>query len=324
MLARKMQIQLDGANVETTPMLVPSLSSRALDNICFNAEIINSIIVGPVLISAYDIHHAKAIPHFDSSTLIFIDSGGYECLVGRKASKYNPYNLDLRKWNRGLHLSAIKKLKPKPTKAIISFDDPNNRESIEQQIDHAKGLFKETNGFLKEFLIKSENDSKIDIDRIVQNIKFFNSFDIIGFIEKELGSSILERMAAIATIRNEMDRRRIVKPLHIFGSLDTITTPLYYFSGADIFDGLAWLRFMFYEGKTLYRDSFWPVKRKSIQDNTKNIFVSSLYDNFSYISELELELEQFQSTNDFGIFGENANFFEKSYKQLIEKIGGDV
>jgi len=327
MLARKLPIELDGNIVETTPMLVPSLSSRATDNIVNATEVIGSIISGPILLSAYDQYYANILPKISSScTLIFIDSGGYECSIGYKASKYNLYNLDLREWNEKCHLSAIENLEKKPPKVIINFDHPTLRRPLEEQIDRAKDLFKKNNGHLREFLIKPEDKCElIDVEKVIQNLKSFTSFDIIGIIEKELGPTILDRMVSIATIRSEMDRRKISKPLHVFGSLDTITTPLYYFAGADIFDGLAWSRYIFHDGKTLYRDSFGPSS-KGIHVNINNILLSSLIDNFSYITELKLELEQFASTEekDFGIYGKNESFFKKSYIQLQQKIEGYI
>jgi hypothetical protein len=325
-LVRKLPVQLDGVRVDATPMLVPSISSRATNNIINAVETISGIISGPALISAYDQNHADILSFIEPAcNLIFIDSGGYECEIGYKSAKSKLYNLDLLEWNEEYHLDTIKNFSKTPTKVIISFDHPNLREPLEDQISRANKLFKQNNGFLREFLIKPENkdDSMIDIEKIIQNIKSFNMFDVIGIIEKELGPTILDRMVAIATLRSEMDRKGIIKPLHVFGSLDTITTPLYYFSGADIFDGLAWSRHIFHDGKTLYRDSFGP-SLKGIQAHMNNILISTLIDNFNYLLELRLELEQFESTKKFEIFGNNFKFFERSYEKLYQKMGGNI
>ena len=55
-------------------------------------------------------------------------------------------------------------------------------------------------------------------------------------------------MKNIAQIRRALDGVGLDTPLHVFGSLDTVTTPMYFMAGADIFDGLTWLRFAFYNG----------------------------------------------------------------------------
>ena len=73
-------------------------------------------------------------------------------------------------------------------------------------------------------------------------------FSIIGFTEKELGPSLLKRMTAIARVRRALKEVNLDLPIHVFGSLDTISTPLYFLAGADIFDGLTWLRYAFRDG----------------------------------------------------------------------------
>ena len=49
-------------------------------------------------------------------------------------------------------------------------------------------------------------------------------------------------------------------PIHVFGSLDTVTTPMYFLAGADIFDGLTWLRFAFHGGYTVYKHNYGALK----------------------------------------------------------------
>ena len=43
-------------------------------------------------------------------------------------------------------------------------------------------------------------------------------FDVIGFTEKEIGNSVLDRMNNIAKLRIAMRKANINKPIHIFGS----------------------------------------------------------------------------------------------------------
>jgi len=98
-------------------------------------------------------------------------------------------------------------------------------------------------GVLREILLKPEttNQRFLQVPAIVENIRALADFDIIGLTEKEVGSSIFDRMQNIATIRLALDKAGMEIPIHVFGSLDTITTPMYFLAGADIFDGLTWL-----------------------------------------------------------------------------------
>lgn len=82
-------------------------------------------------------------------------------------------------------------------------------------------------------------------------------FHALGVTEKELGGNFKERMINIARIRKALNGVGLENmPIHIFGSLDTVSTPLYFVAGADIFDGLTWLRFAYYKGMTIYRQNY--------------------------------------------------------------------
>lgn len=251
MLSRRMELNLNGTKIGDTPMLVPSFSSRLNIDICETIEIMSKYISTPILISAYDLYYSDDFPTIDFPDIIFIDSGGYECAIDTNISEIGYYNPESFNWDKNTYLETLNGLPDDIPTVIISYDSPKIREPIENQIKNAEDLFDGKNNVLKEILIKAEEEgSVINPDSVIENIDTISSFDIIGFTEKELGDSLFNRMTNIARIRQEMDRNDIQIPIHIFGSLDTLTTPLYYFSGADIFDGLSWLRLTYHEGDT--------------------------------------------------------------------------
>lgn len=326
MLTSKRTIEFKGCTVGTTPMLLPSFSSRL--NLDFNKTIdqLSEIITGPFLISAYDLAHTKEkIPSFTFSDLLFLDSGGYECSVDHEISDIGMYKPPPNTWSEESHREVVNNWKCDIPTVIISYDNPLKRESLDEQIINANKLFEGKSDVLREFLIKPTNErsNKINIPNVLKNLDKIDNFDIIGFTEKELGSSVLERMKNIATIRTEMNGINLDLPIHIFGSLDSITTPLYYMSGADIFDGLSWLRFVYDEksGYAGYINCIGP-KNEGIQVNMRSIWTSSIYSNYNYLRRLEIDLIKFNdSEDDFSIFGENEAFFKKSCTDL-ESIGG--
>ena len=321
MLARKMKLKLNGLEVGTTPMLVPAFSSKANIDICKTIETMSEFIYTPILVSAYDVNHTEEFPPITFPDLIFLDSGGYECLIDKDVSEIGFYQPEAHSWNSDMHLEVLQNWSTDIPTVIISYDNPSIRKSTEEQIKDAKDLFHGMDNILKEILIKPETRDRrrIHLDDIIKNIDALSTFDILGFTEKELGNSVFDRMAMIAKIRAEMNRCDIRIPIHIFGSLDTITTPLYYFSGADIFDGLAWLRFVFHEGKTLYSSSYGP-KQLGIEKNMSIIHGTNLVLNYNYILDLKRDLETFQSTGKFDHFNYNSKFFNDSYEKLKLKI----
>lgn len=335
MLARKLKLTLNGLEVGTTPMLVPSVSSRVNLPVRELLQTISAIVDGPLSISAYDYYYLKerSVPVDDIISfpdLIFLDSGGYECNKDQDVSDIGLYRPDPNKWNEDMHSEVINEWSIKIPTVLISYDHPSERHPIEEQIEKANDLFERKDRFLKEILIKPETtvSKRINTEKVMENLESLSSFDIIGFTEKELGYSIFKRMINIAKIRKVMNKKGIQIPIHIFGSLDPVTTPLYHLAGADIFDGLSWLRFAFNNGNTLCIDSFGPKFYKA-HENTKKIWIQILYKNDSYLRQLKLDLEKFQSKKtfdgeSFSIFGANAEYFKKTYEDLIEKVGGDL
>src|SRR5207253_10125437 len=81
------------------------------------------------------------------------------------------------------------------------------------------------------------------------------ALEIVGIAEKELGNSVVKRLKTVVELRDILDDAGVSAPLHIFGGLDPLFTPLYFAAGAEIFDGLAWLRYAFHDDLSVHRDS---------------------------------------------------------------------
>lgn len=309
--------------VGSTPMLVPSLSSRVNIDYRKTLDVLSEVITGPFLLSAYDFHYTNPFPKITFSELVFFDSGGYESAIEKEVAEFGLYKPDPFEWSQQNHLEAVQRWDDDIPTVVISYDHPSERVPVEKQIENANKLFRTKSGIIKELLIKpeSKDSRRINFKRFFENIDKINDFDILGFTEKELGKSILDRMINIAKIRQQLEAHSIEIPLHIFGSLDTITTPLYYISGGDIFDGLSWLRFVFDEGTTHYINTYGP-EIFGIHENSDGVWIRSVYQNYNYLGRLKIDLEHFQSTGEFAKLGKKSAFFEKAFSDLNEKMGG--
>lgn len=270
MLARRLELSHNNKVLGETPMLVLAFSSKVAPDIGSVIGEMREVITGPILISAYDIYYRKTtkikLP-ITYGTMIFLDSGGYETrqdadLADIVHEEYKP-----KKWTKQDYLKILKDWPYKRPTVIISYDHPKIKNPINKQIRIAKSTFnafKDEKNVLTEILIKPEaRDQLVPVDSVIENMEALHDFDMIGFTEKELGSNTILRMENIARIRLAMDEKGIRRPLHIFGSLDMIATPLYFLSGADIFDGLTWLRYGFVDGLALYEQNYgiitWPL-----------------------------------------------------------------
>ena len=145
-------------------------------------------------------------------------------------------------------------------------------------------------------------------------------FDVIAFTEKELGPSIFDRMLAIARVRMALHQNGFATPIHVFGSLDPISTPLYFLSGADYFDGLTWLRYAYWKGYAVYRQNFGAAElnldlRMAQMNNQVSIR------NFTYLQQLQTEMRQFLNNDDFDSFKYHGALFSRAVTLLREQLG---
>lgn len=330
MLARCTKFNLPNGDYFETPLLLPSFSSKGFPELKKIIKILEEHISGPVLISAYDVYYKliqKTISF--SPQLLFVDSGGYECssivdFINHSIGVYKP-----KKWNEKLfHKSINVLLEDSVPKVIISYDHPRCRQSFSMQVNVANILFKHfgsKNKFVKEILLKPESRCKDDqllpVEKIVKNANKLRPFDIIGLTEKELGESLLERMVNICQIRQALENNNMPQLIHIFGSLDTISTPLYFMCGADIFDGLTWLRYSYSDGVTLYQPNYW-AKTYSSDDKDYISKLHSFCDNYSYLRKMALAMKSFKKSGDFVSFGNNGDLFKKIWEECEAKKEG--
>lgn len=330
MLARCTKFNLPNGDCFETPLLLPSFSSKGFPDLRKTIRILEEHISGPVLISAYDVYYKLIQKRISfSPQLLFVDSGGYECssivdFINHSIGVYKP-----KKWNEKLFYKSINVLlEDSVPKVIISYDHPRCRQTLSMQIKAANALFKHfglKNKFVKEILLKPESryrsEQLLPSKKIVKHINKLRSFDIIGLTEKELGESLLERMVNIFRIRQALDNNNMSQLIHIFGSLDTISTPLYFMCGADIFDGLTWLRYSYSDGATLYQPNYW-AKTYSSDDKDYISKLHSFCDNYSYLRKMALAMKSFKKSGDFASFGSNGNLFKKIWEECEAKKEG--
>ena len=203
--------------------------------------------------------------------------------------------------------------------AIVCYDHgEDKRTKIENQINRANKLFQKYNRFAKILLLKSIKKNKyIPENDIIENIPNFKDFDILGFTEKELGDSMLNRLKFIINLRKKMDESDIFIPIHIFGSLDPITSVLYFLAGAEIFDGLTWSRYGYKDGNAVYTHNYGFVE---FGHEEKDYIVRDMTyaRNINYLKRLTQQMKSFAVTggNDFNIFASNSELYETINKLI--------
>jgi hypothetical protein len=323
MLAKRRSLRLDGGEVQRTPLLVPSFSSKGFPDVSKIIKTMEEVIEGTILVSAYDLHHKKISPPFDFPSLIFLDSGGYEASKSAELSDFGESDHRPQEWTQDMHEAVLAGWKPPVPTVLISYDHPKERLPVLEQIHRAKRMAPDRVGILREILLKPETKDQmlLNVDSVLPHIHALADFDAIGVTEKEIGNSIFGRMENIAKLRMALGKVGLETPIHVFGSLDTIATPMYFLAGADIFDGLTWLRFAFHDGYTMYKHNYGALDL-GIKATMHIIDGRTWFHNYRYLVDLELEMRRFLKDYDFACFKHHSDLFRDAHESMVEAVGG--
>jgi len=240
---------------EKTPLLVPSFSSRGFPDVAVIQRVMSDYLFDASLVSAYDVHHGLlSRNHIYTTGVLILDSGGYEARPVFDPGE--PYGDDRPglDWTLYDYQHALGDLEPLSRLVVVSFDCVG---LFSDQIRLARSLFDQHKDYASDFLCKptSVGATFIDVDSLITSIDEVASFDVLGITEKELGESVVSRCRKLIRIREALQRHGHETPIHVFGCLDPMTILAYFLCGADIFDGLAWLRFAFVDGMPIYHAS---------------------------------------------------------------------
>jgi len=144
---------------------------------------------------------------------------------------------------------------------------------------------------------------------------------MLGVTENELGKDLIDRLTNLAKLRVAMDREQVNIPIHVWGGLDPIFSPLYFFAGAEIFDGVSWLRYAYFGGVAVYRDCY-GVLNDGIETPFDHVRALTLSHNLTYLQDLATSFRRFvdDKGKTFSMFTWHAREFEKAYRVLSTRV----
>ena len=318
----------------TTPLLIPSFSSKGFATVNTNGkseigkilETTSEFLTDVYLVSAYDIYYKHVPPPSELTNtpdLIFVDSGGYEVSTDYDYSSVMVPLPQSELWTSEM-LESVYSAWPEQIPAIfVSFDHPERRKPFVDQIADARRLFRRQHQHLTLFLLKPETKEQTTLDRAIKSAVAdateLGSFEVIGVTEKELGRTMLDRMAQIAKLRLAMDEAGVTSPLHIFGALDPLTVCLYFIAGAEIFDGLTWLRYAYNDGLCIYTHNEGVVKY-GLHLRDDHIRSQVLSGNCYALQSLQQRLREFEKTGDFSKLKPHQDLLLNAFDSLKTKL----
>ena len=329
-----------------TPLLVPSLSSRAHGAIhsteggrlasvpcsLVHSKHLLGGIEESLLVSAFDIKYGFladsdafradfARSRYAQPRVFMIDSGWYEKSASITGSIHLDDQVKAGRWRYADYLEVVDGLDPNIQAIVVSSD---HKGSYGEQISRAQSFFGARPALGSTFLLKPEGRTRFHDLRKLSDVDVANlrSFTIVGLAEKDLGDNLLERMLAVARLRERMDQQGVEIPIHLFGGLDPLYTPLYFAAGAEIFDGVGWLRYSYRDGVAMNRES--SIILDDGQSGKSFLFalLSASLRNLDVMRTLTEDLRLFAASNgNWSKFRTHGESLRRVYEQFAERSG---
>jgi hypothetical protein len=326
MLARSTTLSHPLGPKIVTPLLVPSFSSKGFGlrergpaEVAKLLSVSKESLTDSMLISAYDLYHGNlSRPRTALTNITFVDSGGYETSEYQDLSATFVQDFRPRAWDQKKLTQVYDRWPAYIPAVFVSYDCHG---SVAQQATQARRLLDRYPQHLHALLVKprTKRGRFVALEDIVANTVSIGQFHILGVTEKELGDSMIQRMDNISRIRLTLDDAHLQRmPIHIFGGLDPITVPLYFLAGAEIFDGLTWLRFGYHNGAALYRQNS-AVREYGVHYSDDQVKLLTLRENLVQLSDLTMQMRRFLTATDFSKLAPNSAALEKAYDLLVTR-----
>lgn len=302
------QRSFNGVNL---PLFIYSYSSRGFPDVIERLEY-SLPHVPSYLLSLYDYEYilpAELISAKDSRTRIW-DSGGYETTICPTCRS----SVNSKKWDENTYIQTANRIPWNGLDILVSYDIPHESKYIQQQIETALHLYTKVPGtYSRDLLIHVPDNT--DPYTLAKTLKpYINEFQILGLTEKEIAPTWAHGVYFINCLRSALSALEMEQyiPIHVFGCFDLKTVIRFALAGADIFDGLTWLRHLFLNGETLYRREIEyavPIEELLAADIELSMILHNLQD-----------MEQARSDLIYAIYANDMKVLEKEMSEICEVL----
>ncbi|MCY3978647.1 MAG: hypothetical protein OXG23_11165 [Chloroflexi bacterium] len=301
---------------EMMPIFAYSFSSRGFENLPERLSLHLPSVPDVYLVSLYDyrylLHACQIISGSDSRIRIW-DSGGYETSKDDDLSSHFSAIAGSEPWCEETYVETACSIPWNMRDILVSYDAYENPASrpVSKQLEDACLLFEQIPGhYLRDALLHV--DHTVDIRSLVNDLsKFEGCFDILGFTEKDVAATWFNGINFIADVRSELDKKlKQYMPLHLFGCFDPKSMVYFYLAGADIFDGLSWLRYFIHGRSTSYireYEAYVPFAQLSQLKVYRDEVVAN---NVNVLQQLRSDLSFSARTGDFTSFADEMDYVQ--------------
>ncbi len=310
-----------------TPLIVPSFSSCGFPQVANIYDLMKDKLYGVCLVSALDIA-SRRIPT-DVTTdvnLVLVDSGMYEARNTASRQIDDCLLEPNSDWVRQQYLAIAGCIDSGANAILVNYD---GIESIEQQIKQASEDFSHAPHAASDFLVKPESPSRlVNVARLAEHTNELEQFNVVGITAREAGDSLAQRCRTIIMLRDALSDAGLNLPIHVFGAITPLEVLTYSFCGADIFDGLSWLRLRFSQnGSTVIEEAAFDLDMSRLTDF--ELRAMEWLNNLRCLYRLQESLRRYSMSKDLDELAQDfpsarkaARIAELSGAAIIQKIGG--
>ena len=232
----------------------------------------------------------------DLVNVVFWDSGLFE--TNDEWTETNGHGTPLKgvKWTKEQYRGTLKNIGGTGNSVVVNFDEVGD---LENQIINALEDFSQVPHAASDFLVKPTDESEwVNLSKLGLYFDRLVEVDVIGITAREAGDSLITRCSSIVMLRDMLNRAGLDTPIHIFGAINPYELLAYFFCGADVFDGLNWLRCSFRNCNSI------PIGETAMENFRWNLTDSELKmqawtNNLRILFRLQDEIQRFGTGGDF-------------------------
>ncbi len=288
-----------------------------------------------LLVSAYDLHHeflpdqtrllsaSHARTLYAIPSLLVVDSGGYELSDTFESGETRRGPRKARLFGRGDFEAIADRLPTDRALLVVTYDEPDVERAGYEEQRRAAQRFAAARPHLRiDFLIKPPSGDQFIVPTELQiEGGALCQFDVLGVTEKELGDTLIDRLVCLARLRRILDDSGAESvPVHVFGGLDPLLTPLYFAAGGEIFDGLSWLRYAYHEGSAIHPEEL-AVLTGAFEANQVRRDMLRYLSNLQQLARIKYALQRWSSEPDrYEVLGRHHRRIREVHETLQSRL----
>ncbi len=309
---------------ELLPLFAFSFSSKGFLDLPDLLASVLSRVPDSFLVSLYDYRYLldeiQDIDNGDTRIRIW-DSGGYETSADDDLSAHFSAIPGIELWCEDTYVETARTIPWNSRDILVSYDAYKNRTSkpVAVQLEDACRLFERIPGnYMRDILLHV--DESTDLKSLAKDVKRFEGcFDVLGFTEKEIASTWFKGINFIDNLRKELSGELgVYVPIHLFGCFDPKSIVYFFLVGADIFDGLSWLRYFINNRSTFYTREYEALVPLSRHSQLSFYLPEIVANNIEELQRLRYDLSYSAISSDYSRFQDEMNFV-----QQVLSDGGD-